>query len=244
MRRRRRRRKRNRWRGKGRRKVIVMLCKLQVRFILPHTHTHTHTIWTNGCVTEILNIVHVYCLNSLFFSFLLGIYFIYISNAIPKVPHTLPYPLPHPPTPTSWPCRSPVLRHIKFARLMGLSFHWWPTRPFSDSYAARDTSSRGVLFSSYCCSTYRVADPFSSLGTFSSSSIGGAVIHRIADCEHLLLCLLGLGIVSQEWHIGTNFILGRAISKDLEDMGSNMFPYVKKGFHSQNIHIKIVRFHL
>jgi hypothetical protein len=38
--------------------------------------------------------------------FLLGIYFIYISNAIPKVPHMLPHllpthllphPLPHPP---------------------------------------------------------------------------------------------------------------------------------------------------
>lgn len=35
------------------------------------------------------------------FFFKLGIYFIYISNAIPKVPHTLPHPLPHPPTPTS-----------------------------------------------------------------------------------------------------------------------------------------------
>jgi hypothetical protein len=45
----------------------------------------------------------------------LGIYFIYISNAIPKVPHMLPHPLPHPPTPTSWPCPSPVLRHITFA---------------------------------------------------------------------------------------------------------------------------------
>jgi hypothetical protein len=54
------------------------------------------------------------------FYFLLGIYFIYISNAIPKFPHTLPYPLPHPPTPTSWPWRSPVLRQIKFARPMGL----------------------------------------------------------------------------------------------------------------------------
>jgi hypothetical protein len=65
--------------------------------------------------------------------FLLGIYFTYISNAIPKVPHTLP----HPPTPTSRPWRSPVLRHIKFASPRGLSFHWWPTRPSSDSYAAR-----------------------------------------------------------------------------------------------------------
>jgi hypothetical protein len=34
----------------------------------------------------------------------------------------------------------------------------------------------GVLVSSYCCSTYRIADPFSSLGTFSSSSTGGPVI--------------------------------------------------------------------
>jgi putative lipoic acid-binding regulatory protein len=55
-----------------------------------------------------------------------------------------------------------------------------------------------VLVSSYCCFTYRIADPFSSLGTFSSSSIGSPVIHPLADCEHPLLCLLGPGIVSQE----------------------------------------------
>jgi hypothetical protein len=50
-------------------------------------------------------------LNSVFFEhflfFKLGIYLIYISNAIPKVPHTLPHALSHPPTPTSWPWRSP-----------------------------------------------------------------------------------------------------------------------------------------
>jgi hypothetical protein len=34
----------------------------------------------------------------------------------------------------------PVLRHIKFAWPMGLSSHWWPTRPSSATYAARDTS--------------------------------------------------------------------------------------------------------
>ena len=62
---------------------------------------------------------------------------------------------------------------------------------------ARDKSS-GVLVSSYCCSTYRVADPFSSLGNFSSSSIGGRVIHPIADCEHPLMRFLGPGIVSLE----------------------------------------------
>ena len=87
-----------------------------------------------------LLIIHYHIFLSIF---LLGIYFIYISNAIPKVPHMLPHPLPHPHTPTSWPCHSPVLRQIKFAWPMGLSFHWWPTRPSSDSYAARDMSSGG-----------------------------------------------------------------------------------------------------
>ena len=71
--------------------------------------------------------------------FKLGIFFIYIFWCYPQPPP----PLPYPPTPTSWPWHSPVLRHIKFARPVGLSFHWWPTRPSSDTYAARDTSSRG-----------------------------------------------------------------------------------------------------
>jgi hypothetical protein len=56
----------------------------------------------------------------------------------------------------------------------------------------------GVLASSYCCSTYRVADPFSFLGTFSSSSIGLPVFHPIDDCEHPLLYLPGIGIASYE----------------------------------------------
>jgi hypothetical protein len=88
---------------------------------------------------------------------------------------------------------------------MGLSFHWWPTRLFSDTYAARDTRSGGLLVSSYCSSNYRVADPPSSLGTFSSSSIGDPVIHPIADCEHPLLCLLGPGLISQETAILGSF---------------------------------------
>ena len=62
----------------------------------------------------------------------------------------------------------------------------------------------GVLVSSYCCSTYRVVDPFSSLGTFSSSSTGGPVFHPIGDCEHPLLYLPGTGIASQETAISGN----------------------------------------
>jgi hypothetical protein len=68
-----------------------------------------------------------------------------------------------------------------------------------------ETRALGVLVSSYCCSTYRVVDPFSSLGTFSSSSTGGPVFHTIHDCEHPLLCLLGPGIVSQETVISGSF---------------------------------------
>jgi hypothetical protein len=59
--------------------------------------------------------------SNFFFSFFfLDIFFIYISNAIPKVPYTTPL-LPYPLTPTSWPWLSPVLGHIKFARPKVLS---------------------------------------------------------------------------------------------------------------------------
>jgi hypothetical protein len=68
-----------------------------------------------------------------------------------------------------------------------------------------ETRALGVLVSSYCCSSYRVAEPFSSLGTFSSSSIGGPVFHTIADYEHPLLCLPGTGIASQETTISGSF---------------------------------------
>ena len=49
------------------------------------------------------------------------------------------------------------------------------------------------------------ADSFISLGTFSSSFIGGPVFHSIADCEHPLMCLLGPGIASQETAISGPF---------------------------------------
>jgi hypothetical protein len=104
--------------------------------------------------------------------------------------------LSNPPTPASWSWYSPVLVHIIFARprasppndgqlghlLLHMQLETWAPR---------------VLVSSYCCSTYRVTDPFSSLGTFSSSSIGGHVFHPIDDCEHPLLYLQVTGIVSQ-----------------------------------------------
>jgi hypothetical protein len=99
-------------------------------------------------------------------------YFLHLQfKCYPKSPlYPPPTQLPNLPIPTSWPWRSPILGHIKFARPRDLSSQWWPTRPSSATYAARDMSS-GVLVSSYCCFTYRVADPFSFLGTFFSSSV-------------------------------------------------------------------------
>jgi hypothetical protein len=84
-------------------------------------------------------------LNVVFFSFFFIRYFLYLhfkcypeSSLYP--PHAL---LPSPPTPTFWPWHSPVLGHIKFERPRGLSSQWWPTRPSSGTYAARDLSSGG-----------------------------------------------------------------------------------------------------
>ena len=54
------------------------------------------------------------------YNFLLGIFFIYISNAIPKVPYTLTFPRSSThPLPLLGPGVSPVLGHIKGPR--GLS---------------------------------------------------------------------------------------------------------------------------
>jgi hypothetical protein len=50
-----------------------------------------------------------------------------------------------------------------------------------------------------------VAEPFSSLSTFSSSSIGCPVIHTIANCEHPLLYLPGPSIASQGTAISGSF---------------------------------------
>jgi uncharacterized membrane protein len=72
-------------------------------------------------------------------------------------------------------------------------------------YMHLETQALGLLVSSYCCSTYRVADPFSSLGTFSSSSIGGPVFHPIDDYEYPLLYLPDTDIASQEKVISGSF---------------------------------------
>jgi hypothetical protein len=101
------------------------------------------------------------------------------------------------PTLTSWSWHYTVLGHIIFARTR--------TSPSNDGWLGHfllhmqlETKAQGVLVSSYCCSTYRVTDPFISSSTFSSSSTGGPVFHPIDVCEHPLLYLPGTGIASQD----------------------------------------------
>jgi hypothetical protein len=53
---------------------------------------------------------------------------------IPSPLHTAPLPT----TPSSCPWHSPVLGHIKFPITSGRSSQWWPTRPSSATYAARE----------------------------------------------------------------------------------------------------------
>jgi hypothetical protein len=103
--------------------------------------------------------------------------------------------LPNLPTPTSQPWHSPVLGHTIFTRPKASS-------PIDSRlghpllHMQLETQLSGVLVSSYCCFSYRVADLFRSLGTFSSSFIRCPVFHPIDDCEHPLLYLPGIGIDS------------------------------------------------
>jgi hypothetical protein len=117
-----------------------------------------------------------------------------LSRNFPKPSHTL---LPNTPIHTSWPWHSPVLGHMIFAKQRASH----PNDSQIDHlllHKQLETGAQGVLLSSYCCSFYKVAELFSSLGTFSSSSSGGPVLQPIDDYEHPLLYLPGSGIASQE----------------------------------------------
>jgi hypothetical protein len=128
-----------------------------------------------------------------YFYFLLDIIFIYISNAISKIPYTLPRPCFPNHTPASWPWHSPVLGHIIFIKPS--------TSPPSDGRLGHPLLHMqlwGVQDSSYCCSSYRVADPFRSLDTFSGCFIWGPLFYPVDDHAHPQMHLPGTGIASQE----------------------------------------------
>jgi hypothetical protein len=79
---------------------------------------HSSIFWLLGLKTwattaQLLNFLF-------FFNFILIRYFLRLHfQCYPESPPYAPPQLPYPPTPTSWPWGSPVLRHIKFARAMG-----------------------------------------------------------------------------------------------------------------------------
>jgi hypothetical protein len=86
-----------------------------------------------------------------------------------------------------------------------------------------ETQFCGVLVSSYCYSSYSVADLFSSLGTFSSSIFRASVFHPIGDCENPLLYLPGTGTASQTIAISGScqkkFQVAADAGKDVEKKG-------------------------
>ena len=131
--------------------------------------------------------------------FLLDIFFIYISNAIP-FPSFLSisplYPLsallPNPPTPASWPWHSPVLGHIIFARLRASS-----TINGKLGHALLhmqlETSSGRYWLVHIVVPPIGLQIPLAPWALYVAPPF-----HPIDDCEHSLLYLPGTGIASQE----------------------------------------------
>ena len=134
------------------------------------------------CINNIIHAHHKVQLNIFsFFKTIFIRYFIYISKAILKVPYRLPLPcspthsllLPGP----GIPCTGAY----NLCKTKGLSFHLL-------LHIQLEIKALGVLVSSYCFSSYRVADLFSSLGTFSIFSIGGPVFQPMIVSIHFCIC--------------------------------------------------------
>ena len=104
----------------------------------------------------------------------------------------------------------------------------------------QETQLWEVLVSSYCCSSYRVADHFSSLGTFSSSFIRGSVFHPIDNCEHPLLYLPDIGIDSQEKALSGSFqqiLQAYAIMAAFGAWVWDMDPQVRQSLDGPSFHL-------
>jgi hypothetical protein len=135
-----------------------------------------------------------YYLSFIFIRYFLHLYF----KCYPQSPlYPPPALLSNPLTPTFCPWHTPVLGYMIFTKPRAS-----PPIDFQLGHPLLhiqlETQLSGVLISSYYCSSYWVADPFSSLGTFSSSFIRSPVFHLIDDCEHTLLYLSGTGIASEK----------------------------------------------
>jgi hypothetical protein len=138
-------------------------------------------------------------------------YFLHLHfKCYPQSPYTLPrpcfptHPLPSPGIPLYWghmiftrPRASPpVDRRLGHPLLhMQLETQFWR-----------------VLISWYCCSSYRVADPFSSLGAFSSSFIRGRFVCFLF---FVCICMLWVGPV----HTGSPVCMSMRVHMPVETWG-------------------------
>jgi hypothetical protein len=156
----------------------------------------------------------------LFFPFI-G-YFLYLHFKYPPFPisplealYPIPPPpasmrvLPYPPTHSFLPTLAfPYIGASSLHRTNGLSSHWqgcsllhmwlepWvnPYVIFDWWFSPWDLGVGAGLVGWYCCSSYGVANPFSSFSPFSNSSIGDPVV----GCENSPLYLWGSDRASQE----------------------------------------------
>ena len=130
-----------------------------------------------------------------YFSFflLLDIYFIYISNAVPfpdfpsekpSIPPpspcspNQPHLLPGPGIPLNWGIdpledQGSLLLFMTNQAILCYICSWRHKSHHVYSLVIQSQGALGVLVSSQCCSSYGAANPFSSLGPFSSFSIWG-----------------------------------------------------------------------
>ena len=77
------------------------------------------------------------CLSFFFIRYFLHLHF----TCYPKVPYTLPCPAPQPTHSYFLALAFPCTGAYNLCKTKGLSSQRWPTRPYSATYAARDTSS-------------------------------------------------------------------------------------------------------
>jgi hypothetical protein len=128
----------------------------------------------------VIAIIYLFNVCGDIFSFLINIfirYFLHLHfKCYPQSPLYPSHPvlLPNQPTLPSWPWHFPVQGHMIFVRTR-------VSPPIGGQlghpllHMQLETQLCGVLVSSYCCCSYRVTEPFSSLGTFSSAFIRGSV---------------------------------------------------------------------
>jgi hypothetical protein len=127
-----------------------------------------------------------------FIRYFLHLYFKCYSESPLYPPPT--HPAPNQPTPASWLWHSPILGHMISARPRAS-----PPIDGRQGHPLQRMQLETQLWGYWSVLiVYRVADPFSSLCTFSHSFIRGIVFNPIDDCEHPLLDLPGTGIASQE----------------------------------------------